>query len=310
MSLKDHKVDTAVDYSGRDISGLDDVPLLSPRQLKQRFDSLVKDVVVPRYNKLIDELGEPAHLVSGGTEGNLAALDGNGDLCDSGVALSSVEKGRVRGKISGVGEDLWYRIAAFHIPAYISDGRCFRIEGYSSSPGLEGRGHWGLELTLTNLGNAYRKVCSLVFADKGITPEMFDLRELDSGEFELWFRPVEQTCYELFLREDGETEPGWAELLTDEPGEPQGETVASVYFAGMGIRLGSVRAAVTAASTYTDVEMSGARVGAPVVVTASDPVPKAVPRSALCVQGGYIRVFWSVPPEEDVTVGLGVVYGV
>lgn len=310
MSLTDHKVDTSADYVGKDISGLDDVPLLSSKQLKERFDSLVKKVVVPKYNKLIDELGEPAHRVGGAESGNLAALDENGDLCDSGVPLGRIEKGRMYGRITGDSNRLKYRIASFHIPAYVATGRNFRIEGYSGVPELDGRGHWIIEVTVTNLGNAYRKTCRLLLADGDITTGQFDMRELDDGEFSLWFTPEPDTDYELFLRDDSDTLSGWAELFTDDTSEAEGEPIAVRFSGSAGIRMGSFRAAVGANSTYTDISVPGARESLPVVVTASDPVPKAVPRSASCPEDGTVRVFWTVTPSEDVTVGLSVVYGI
>ena len=310
MSLTDYKVDTSADYVGKDISGLDDVPLLSSKQLKERFDSLVKKVVVPKYNGLIDELGEPAHRVGAGGSGNLAALDENGDLCDSGVAMDRVETRRMYGRISGVSSRLKYRIASFHIPAYVATGRNFRIEGYSGVPELGGRGHWIIEVTVTNLGNAYRKTCRLLLADGDITTEQFDMRELDDGEFSLWFTPEPDTDYELFLRDDSDTLSGWAELFTDDTAEAGGEPIAVRFAGSAGIRMGSFRASVTADSTYTDITVGGARADFPVVVTASDPIPKAVPRSAVCPSGGTVRVFWTTPPSEDVSVGLSVVYGI
>ena len=116
MSLKDHKIDETVDYAGRDIESLEDKPLLSAKQLKARFDSLVKSLVVPRYNALIDELGDPAHIVSESAEGNIPCFNENGDIEDSGISKNAVEPRRKYGYISGKSDETWYRIAAFHIP--------------------------------------------------------------------------------------------------------------------------------------------------------------------------------------------------
>lgn len=53
--LTDYKL-TEADFTGNDIEGLDDDPLLTPTELKERFDSAAKDVIMPKYNDLIDEL--------------------------------------------------------------------------------------------------------------------------------------------------------------------------------------------------------------------------------------------------------------
>lgn len=44
------------DYAGLDIGSLEDQPTLSANELKDRFDALVKRLIVPRFNALLDEL--------------------------------------------------------------------------------------------------------------------------------------------------------------------------------------------------------------------------------------------------------------
>lgn len=44
------------DYAGRDIQSLDDQPNLSAEEMKARFDALVKTLIVPRFNALLDRL--------------------------------------------------------------------------------------------------------------------------------------------------------------------------------------------------------------------------------------------------------------
>jgi hypothetical protein len=44
------------DYTGLDVASLEDQPSLSANELKDRFDALVKRLVVPRFNALLDAL--------------------------------------------------------------------------------------------------------------------------------------------------------------------------------------------------------------------------------------------------------------
>ena len=55
MAIKDQKIYTS-DYSGRDVSGLPDSVVGQADWLKERFDALTKELVVPRFNAVIDEL--------------------------------------------------------------------------------------------------------------------------------------------------------------------------------------------------------------------------------------------------------------
>lgn len=55
MDINDLKINQT-DYEGLDIAGLPDQVSGQAASLKQRFDALVKDLVVPRFNLLIDEL--------------------------------------------------------------------------------------------------------------------------------------------------------------------------------------------------------------------------------------------------------------
>lgn len=51
--LDEYKL-TEADFTGNDIEGLDDDPLLTPTELKERFDSAAKDVIVPKFNAMLD----------------------------------------------------------------------------------------------------------------------------------------------------------------------------------------------------------------------------------------------------------------
>ena len=44
------------DYTGLDVASLDDQPALSANELKDRFDALVKRLIAPRFNALLDAL--------------------------------------------------------------------------------------------------------------------------------------------------------------------------------------------------------------------------------------------------------------
>jgi hypothetical protein len=56
MSLTDYKIEPG-DYIGQDIMGLPDQVVGDAAALKARFDALVKQVLVPKINGLIDDLG-------------------------------------------------------------------------------------------------------------------------------------------------------------------------------------------------------------------------------------------------------------
>ena len=55
MAIKEQKIYTS-DYSDKDVSGLPDSVVGQADWLKARFDALTKEVVVPRFNAVIDEL--------------------------------------------------------------------------------------------------------------------------------------------------------------------------------------------------------------------------------------------------------------
>lgn len=44
------------DFTGLDVAGLEDQPSLTANELKDRFDALVKRLIVPRFNALLDAL--------------------------------------------------------------------------------------------------------------------------------------------------------------------------------------------------------------------------------------------------------------
>lgn len=310
MSLTDHKIDEAVDYEGRDIASLEDTPLLSPKQLKARFDSLVKNLVVPRYNALIDELGAPAHVVSEGTEGNIPCFDETGDLMDSGVSRLAVEPRRNSGYISARSDETWYRIAVFHIPFAVANGRNFRIDGYSGLPVAEGCGHWSVAVSVTHLGNANRKLCRLIFADDGISPDNFDFRQTGDGEFALWFKPVAGTDYAVFAQINGDAESSWIELLTNDTTPVAGLYLPVDISVPASVRMGIFRALVSASAEFTDFTVPWAKKGKPVVVLSNDASPKVIPKSASCESNGIVRVYWTTVPSSDVSAALSIFYGV
>ncbi len=55
MALDAHKIKSS-DYEGKDIAALPVRPTISAAELQAAFDRLVKEVVVPRFNALIEEL--------------------------------------------------------------------------------------------------------------------------------------------------------------------------------------------------------------------------------------------------------------
>ena len=55
MALDTHKIKSS-DYEGKDIAALPVRPTISAAELQAAFDRLVKEVVVPRFNALIEEL--------------------------------------------------------------------------------------------------------------------------------------------------------------------------------------------------------------------------------------------------------------
>lgn len=50
------------DYTGLDVAGLDDQPTLTSSELKDRFDALVKRLIVPRFNALLDALSSNENI--------------------------------------------------------------------------------------------------------------------------------------------------------------------------------------------------------------------------------------------------------
>lgn len=58
----DENVTTGGDYTGRDISSLDDQPNLTATEMKARFDSLVKQLMAPRFNALLNKLSEEPEI--------------------------------------------------------------------------------------------------------------------------------------------------------------------------------------------------------------------------------------------------------
>lgn len=83
------------DLVNKGVIGLPDTPGLDTTQMQQKFDEIALDVIVPKFNNLVDELDEAASgtetemagkadKVSSATSGNFAGLDSNGNLTDSG----------------------------------------------------------------------------------------------------------------------------------------------------------------------------------------------------------------------------------
>ena len=75
MSLTDFLISTT-EYVGKDISGLADTPNMEPAELKARFDSLVKSVVVTKYNGLVNALNSTADGLSGADNVRATAISG------------------------------------------------------------------------------------------------------------------------------------------------------------------------------------------------------------------------------------------
>ncbi|MBR6772340.1 MAG: hypothetical protein IKM29_02990 [Clostridia bacterium] len=310
MSLTDHKIDERTDYVGRDIEGLEDRPLLSAKQLKARFDCLVKDLVVPKHNALIDELGSPAHTVANGKAGNVPCLDESGDIRDSGVSHAEIEKKRGYAYISGQDSQQWYRIAVFKVPFSVADGRCIRIDGYSGSPAGGESGHWSVIATVTGQGGSERRVCRLILADNGITADNFDFRQTGDGEFALWFKPGTGTDYAIFSQINGEAENLEHSLLSNDTTPVVGQSVTVDCTESAAFRIGMFRSLVSASAEYTDFEVPFAKAGKPIIVTANDSLPKVIPKSAVCDRDGTVRVFWMTAPATNVGSALSIVYGI
>lgn len=310
MSLTDHKIDGKTDYVGRDIEGLEDRPLLSPKQLKARFDSLVKDLVVPKYNGLIDELGSPAHRVTDVKEGNLPCFDENGDIKDSGVSYAEIEAKREYAYISGQSAEQWYRIAVFRVPFAVAGGRNIRIDGFSGSPDGVGGGHWSLIVTVTHQGNSQGKICRLLLADNGICADNFDFRQTGDGEFALWFKPSANTDYAMFAQINGERDDLELSLFSNDTTPVSGQAISVSYTESAAVRIGMFRSLVGASAEYTDFAVPFAKAGKPVIVTATDSSPKVVPKSAVCDTDGTVRVFWMSVPSTNVGSALSIICGI
>ena len=310
MLLTDHKIDEKTDYVGRDIEGLEDRPLLSSKQLKARFDSLVKDLVVPKYNALIDDLGAPAHRVENGVLGNIPCFDENGDIKDSGVSCEEIERKRGYSYISGQNSEQWYRIAGFRVPFAVADGRNVRIDGYSGIPKGSGSGHWSVIVTVTYLGSAERKCCRLILADNGINARNFDFRQTADGEFTLWFNPPVGTDYEMFSEVNGASDGFDHSLFTNDTTPVYGQEIAVDYTESAAIRMGMFRAIVNASAEFTDFDVPFAKAGKPVVVTANDSTPKVIPKSAVCDVDGTVRVFWMTVPTSNAGSALSIICGI
>lgn len=56
------KIENA-DLIGKMIAELADVPELTADELKKRFDAASKDVIIPKFNKLIDALAAVSELL-------------------------------------------------------------------------------------------------------------------------------------------------------------------------------------------------------------------------------------------------------
>lgn len=132
------------DYLGYQIGELSDKPALdglSAQQLKDRFDALTKEVIVPGFNALVDALLDTALTDSGAQNVGSAAIDGvSGStvhaqlqslkaLIDSLVVASveNVPAGSITDeKLSDSGADIKERFAAFadghnHVLADVTD---------------------------------------------------------------------------------------------------------------------------------------------------------------------------------------------
>jgi hypothetical protein len=77
MSLTDHKIEPG-DYIGQDIMGLPDQVVGDAAALKARFDALVKQVLVPKINGLIDDIVSITDGASGADSVGATALKEGG----------------------------------------------------------------------------------------------------------------------------------------------------------------------------------------------------------------------------------------
>ena len=57
MAFSDNKI-TAADLTGKGVTGMADTPNLSTAQMQQKLDELPKEVIVPKFNALCDDLDE------------------------------------------------------------------------------------------------------------------------------------------------------------------------------------------------------------------------------------------------------------
>lgn len=76
------------------------------------------------------------------------------------------------------------------------------------------------------------------------------------------------------------------------------------------IHIGMFRSIVNASAEYTDFEVPWAIQGMPIIVTATDSVPKVIPKSAVCDENGIVRVFWVTAPSTSVGSNLSIIGGV
>lgn len=306
------------DYVGRDIESLPDVPGLSSAELKARFDALTKQVVAPKFNGLINELGNPPSFDETGIiTGNLPEVAENGKIIDSGIPASEVEMSGKYASLSLPLEAGWIRICTVIVPETASAGRTFEIEGFAGTPSYSGFGHWRILLTCTSGENNRKRCAVLEHADNGITKDCFTVRENPIGTYTLYFNnPGIGHSYFVFAKRKFKTSKDNLELYpitmySDTATiEPTGTEIAIIE-SEPAFTLATITITASAQQNYSDIALIGSKKSDPVIVMRThtkDTIPPVYPIACGCPKDGILRVIWNAAPSSEATITCAVYY--
>lgn len=153
MDIKNHKI-LSTDYTGKDIAGLPDTVSGDAASVKARFDALVKEVVAPKYNALIDELKAYFDVLD---------MDGDGAV-DNALHANYAEESGSALKANGLVSSITHREKSFTPTATsAADADSFTLEPGTYLYIIEVT--WSKINTATKLivRNSYNKVPSKVY---------------------------------------------------------------------------------------------------------------------------------------------------
>lgn len=312
MALSDNKINSS-DYTGKDISGLSNKPMLPAQTLKARFDALVKNVVAVKFNALIDAVSSAitgvVKKVSGGTSGNLASLTADGSIADSGKkaadfeAANAVSTHNTSIKAHGgiptrhevyktTGGFEWFKILSFPT-TYVS---VVRVEGYSLGANYDQRGHFKI---IINRGSENR--ADLIYATNGLTASNFDVR-LSGSTIKLYFLAPQYTIYKILSESLYENADITTPLTTYSVAEAPSGTAITVSS-----NIHTYRGNVTVNDLGTTIAIPWAKTTMAYSVNRNDYHLPAVtapgqasPINISCVSDGSIKVLWDRTVDDTV----------